>query len=184
MFVCLNDEMINLLPAKYKKELWQEEKYKLILISGILVLIFFITFSLILFAIKTYLSGQLEFQKILLSQREKEFKKSEIQNLEEVIAFSDQVLPRLSSFYSGQLQLTDLFAKLSLILPSEIYLTSFSYQKESGQVALLGFSPTREILLEFKKNLESQEHFTEIYFPPQNWLESTDINFSVTFKMK
>lgn len=176
--------MINLLPSKYKKELWQEEKYKLILISGILVLIFFITFSLILFAIKTYLSGQLEFQKILLSQREKEFKKSEIRDLEGVIVVSNQVLPQLSSFYSGQLQLTDLFSRLSLISPSEIYLTSFSYQKENRQVALLGFSPTREILLEFKKNLEGQEYFTEVYFPPQNWVQATDINFSVSFKIR
>jgi len=168
--------MINLLPLSEKKALIEEENWKIVLILGFLVLIFLISLTLILLSIKIYLSGYVESQKIFLRQ-------SYPQDLEKTIEITNQNLSKLNSFYQGQIDLTSILEKISNSLPPQIYLTSLSYQKERKKVSLLGFAPTRQILLEFKKNLEKEKDFSEIYFPLQNLVEPIDINFSVTFKI-
>jgi len=187
--------MINLLPLQQKEELLEEEKYNLVLILGILFLIFFISLILILFSIKIFISGEVEVQKILLSAEEKRFKESQIQNLEEKINISNQTLSKLDLFYQNQLNLTEILEKTSETLPSGTYLTNLNFSllttpaegkapQYVAQISVSGFSPTREILLEFKKNLEKEEPFGEIYFPPSNWVKPIDIDFSVNFKIK
>jgi len=183
--------MINLLPPQYKAELREEESWKLILILEILVLIFLICSALILFSIKISISGQVEAQKILLSYEEKKFEESQIQNMEEKITTSNQTLLELNSFYQGQTNLTEILEKISETFPVNVYLATLNFsplttknEKYVAQISLSGFSPTREILLEFKKNLEKEELFEEIYFPSSNWVKPTDIDFSVNFKIK
>jgi len=173
--------MINLLPPQYKAELKEEESWKLVLILEILVLIFLICLALILFSVKIFISGQLEAQKILLLQKEKKFEESQIQSLEGKIIISNQTLSKLNSFYQDQTNLTEILEKISETLPLETYLTILNL--DPAQISLSGFSPTREILLEFKKNLEQEELLGEIYFPPSNWVKPTDIDFSVNFKI-
>ena len=182
--------MINLLPPQYKAELKEEENWKLTLILSILFLIFLVCSALILFSIKISVSGQAEAQKILLLKEEKKFEESQIQNLEEKITISNQALLKLNSFYQSQTNLTEILEKISETLPINIYLATLNFnpltatenEKHAAQISLSGFSPTREILLEFKKNLEKEQTFEEIYFPPSNWVQQTDIDFSVNFK--
>ena len=173
--------MINLLPPQYKAELKEEENWKLTLILNLLFLIFLVCLALILFSIKISIAGQLEAQKILLLQEEKNFEESQIQSLEEKITASNQAISKLNSFYQSQISLTEILEKIFETLPSSIYLTTLDFNLD--QFSLFGYSPTREILLEFKKNLEKEELFEEIYFPPSNWVKPADIDFSVNFKI-
>jgi len=173
--------MINLLPPQYKAELKEEENWKLTLILSLLFLIFLVCLTLILFSIKIFISGQLEVQKTLLLQEEKKFEESQIQNLEEKIATSNQTILKLDSFYQGQISLAGILEKIFETLPSDVYLTTLDFNL--GQFSLFGYSPTREILLEFKENLEKEELFEEIYFSPSNWVKPSDIDFSVNFKI-
>ena len=93
---------------------------------------------------------------------------------------------RLSSFYEKQVNLTEILEEISSALPAEIYLTNLSIttQDEELNCVLSGFAPTRERLLDFKDNLEKEVRFEEILFPPSNWEKRTDINFTVSFKVK
>lgn len=175
--------MINLLPPKQKEELLTEERFKLSLILGILTLIFFISLILILFSIKFYILGQYNYQKVILSQEEKRFKESEIKVFQEKLNFLNRELSNLVSFYQNQINLTEILEKISNTLPPGVYLTSFSFSADTSQISLTGFSPTRETLLEFKKNLEEEKNFSQIYFPPTSWIEPTNINFSINFKI-
>lgn len=175
--------MINLLPPEEKEILRQEKSWKLILILGILSLIFLISFALILFSIKIYLQSQLDFQKTLVKLEEERAKTFGIKNLQSEIAALNQNLSKLNSFYQRQISLTEILEKISKILPPEIYLNNFTYQRNTLQISLSGFAPSRENLLEFKKKLEEEKSFKEVYFPPQNWLKTTNIDFFLTFKI-
>ena len=175
--------MINLLPPQYKEELKQEENYRLILILGILILIFLISLILILFSTEIYIQGQVKSAKILVDLEEEHFQTSEIQLLREKIILANQNLTKLNSFYQTQISSTEILEKISETFPSGIYLTSLSFQKSTSQISLFGFSPTRETLFKFKENLEERKEFTEIYFPPSNWVKPTNINFQVTFEV-
>ncbi len=176
--------MINLLPSPQKEELIQEERFKIVLILGIAILAFLISLILILFSIKTSLITELGIQKIYFEQKERELKSPQIGQLEEKITDLNLTLSKLNSFYQSQLNLTEILEKISQTLPEKTYLTTLNFNLPTSQFTLSGFSPSREILLDFKENLEKTEGFQEIYFPPANWVEPTDINFSVNFKVR
>lgn len=181
--------MINLLPPQKKAELTQEKNLKLVLILGFLFLISLVCFALILFSIKIFISGKIEVQKILYSQEEKEFEGSNLQTLQEKIDKSNEKITQLDSFYKKQFRFLDTFEIISRNLPYGIFLTSLSIssQPEVGErpaYNLQGFSPNRDILLQFKANLEREEHFYEINFPPASWIEPDNINFSASFKTR
>lgn len=173
--------MINLLPPQQKQELLGEERFKLILILEILFLVFLILLSLILLSIKIYISGQSDFQKILANLGEKELSQSKA--LKEKLNSINQDLSKIDSFYERQFNLTEFLERISKIIPEEIYLKSFSYQKDTSQITISGFSPTVEVLVDFKESLEKQEDFKEIHFPSDVWIKLVDIDFDLTFKI-
>lgn len=175
--------MINLLPPQQKEELLEEEKLKLVLILGIVVLAFLISLTLILLSIKTSLSADLEIQKIYFEQRKKELESPGIQELEEKIKNYNLTLSKLETFYQKQLDLTSILEEISQTLPEGTYLTTFNFNPQTSQISLTGFAPNREILLQFKENLEKTKGLKEINFPASNWIEPTDINFSVTLRI-
>ena len=175
--------MINLLPPLYQQELRQEENRKLILILGMLSLIFLISVTLILFSVKLYIQGKLESVKALVDLEEKTLQTSEIQSLKERINSVNQNLSKLNAFYEKQISSINILEKVFKTLPPEIYLTAFSWQKNTSQVAISGFSRNREILFLFQKNLEESKEFSGIELPTQNWIKPVDIDFRVTFKI-
>ena len=147
-----------------------------------------VTLSLILFSVRIYVSGQAESQRILLSLEQQKSKTLEAQNIEREINLINQNLSNLSSFYDRQPNLTELLGKISHIISADMYLNSMSLKPNGGdgdrfQVLLTGYSPTREILLDFKKKLEVEPSFQGIYFPPSNWVKPVDINFSAIFEV-
>ena len=180
--------MINLLPPQQKEELSQEKKWKQILILAIVFSNFLICFSLILYSININISNQAAIQKIVYQERKKEIESEQMVTLRDKLANFNQTISQADSFYEKQFNFTELLEKISTTLSSGIYLTNLSInpakEQDKFNCNLSGFSPTREILLEFKQNLEKEQDFEQISFPPASWVEPADINFSVTFTVK
>lgn len=176
--------MINLLPQKEKEALLQEENWKLVLIFEILILIFLLFLSLAFFSVKIYISGRLDEQKILKEMEGKGAKTFETQDFQKKITAASQNLSKLDSFYQSQINLTEILEKISETLPPGIYLTGLSYQKDASQIGLSGFAKLRETLFEFKKNLEEEKYFHDVYFPPSSWVKSKEVDFNATLKVK
>jgi len=183
--------MINLLPPQQKEELLEEKKLKLVLILGITILTVLFSLFLILFSVKTSVRGEVELQKVLMEQKDLQAPQQKI--LEERIKSLNLTLSELSSFYQREISLVDILETISKTLPKRTYLNTFNFsrltkkedlEKYRAQVSLSGYAPSREILLEFKKNLESQDSFSGVYFPPANWVTPTDIIFTVNFKVQ
>jgi len=176
--------MINILPQRENEIIQSEENKKIILIFEILIIIFFVCLIFILVSIEIYISGRVEAEKIILEQEKAEFEKSGIKDFSEKINLANKTFSDLNSFYKNQIKSTEIFYEISQTIPEDIYLTSFSYQKEPSRISLFGFSKSREALLQFKKSLEQKENFEDIYFPPSTWINSKDINFNLNFKIK
>jgi len=181
--------MINLLSPSKKQEIVQEENWKVLMTLGISVFAILICFILILYAINIFISGDVEQERILYKEKEKEFESSEIQLLKTKINEFNKIVLQLDNFYQNQLKPTETIKDISGTIPEGIYLTNLSLglrddEEKRTECELKGFSQTREILINFKENLEKQESFEEIAFPPSTWLKSADISFTVTFKVK
>lgn len=181
--------MINLLPPTAKRELKEEENWKLYLTLGFLILIFLISFSLILFSVRNFISGETESQKILLERGEEDFNNKQRQLLQNNLLNFNNVFVKIDTFYEEQLSLANVLNKISELVPLEIYFTNLSISKSEGTIEeincnISGFSPGRDALLEFKEKLEAEENFKEINFPPSNWVKPTDISFTINFKIE
>lgn len=181
--------MINLLSPKEKLILIQEENQKLILILGIILFLALICFALILLSIRIYISGELEAQKIFLEQ--KKLDSSSTQEIEQEIKYQNLSFFDLKAFYEKDFRKSEILEKISQHLPSSTYLTNFylstiiSKEKENQLlISFSGFSPDRDILLEFQRNLESEDMFQQVDFPPSNWVKPNNIDFSVNFKIE
>ncbi|MBI2038557.1 MAG: PilN domain-containing protein [Candidatus Nealsonbacteria bacterium] len=176
--------MLNLLPQEQKQVLLSEEKFKIILVLGIITLFFLLSFILILISIKIFLSAEMTVQKINFEQKEKELEDAAFREIENKIASANAIFSELASFYRGQRNSIVVLEKISNVLPSGIYLNNLNFNLASSQIFLVGFSPSREILLELKENLEKETSFSAVYFPPTDWLEPVNINFSLNFKIR
>jgi len=180
--------MINLLPLSEKNNLKLEEKLKLTIILGFLFLLFLVCLILLLLPSKIYLENEVAARKILFSQTEKESEVVKMKDLERKINKLNQNLSKLNSFYQEKIDWVRLLEKLSQTLPSEMYLRNLSFTPLTKdyrfQVRLSGFSPTREILMSFKRDLEKEEEFKEVYFPPANWMKPENIDFNLNFKIQ
>jgi len=173
--------MINLLPPEQKEEILLDKKRKLVLILGILSLLFLFSFILILLLIKIYLANEIQNQTPLLNLEKEEQEETNIKEIENKIKTSNQRISQVANFYQKQVFLSEILDRIQKTIPPGIYLTNFSFSKDNSQVTISGFSPDRETLFRFKKNLE--ENFKEVKIPTANWVESVNINFSgINFK--
>ncbi len=178
--------MINLLPVQEKKDILTRNKLKLALIFEVGFLFFLISTLFLLLSIQVYLGGEIDSEKITLSQREKKVDKAIISGFQQEIKALNEKFGQIESFYEGQVYLIDELEKVFQKLSPGSYLTSFSFVKNLGQekVNLVGFSPTREKLLDFKRNLEADPRFDKIDFPPGNWVSSTNVDFDLSFELR
>jgi Tfp pilus assembly protein PilN len=185
--------MINLLPLEERNSFVKERKLKLAVIFEVGFLLFLISLVFVLLAGKLYLRGEIESQRTFLSQREKEASFKTVEDFQKSLEAYNSKLQGISSFYGQQTFLTDVMQKLSSLLPPGCHLTSFSFRLKSdksgqnmvgGTVSLTGFAPTRESLLSFKENLEEEKSFEKVVFPPIDWAEPLNIDFSLTFELK
>jgi len=181
--------MINLLPPLEKDKTLLESKRRLIIIFWTLVLFSIFCFILVLLSIKFYIQGQVDSQRIVFNTAEIEFEKSGAQSLHKEINSVNLKLDKLNDFYQNKVYITEILEKISTTLPQGLHLndlssSAFSIDGESGfKVSLSGFASNREVLFDFKKNLEKDKSFKQVYFPPINWVKPVDIDFVVTFKV-
>ncbi len=191
--------MINLLPPKEKKELFLKKVNRVVIIWGTVILASLLCLILALFSIKIYISGKVESQKIILEQSKKEYDISDIKNLQGVIKEHNEKILNLKNFYRKSIYLTEILEKISKIPFPGIYLTSLSLNKPSEslkdsdnkeiqdnriKVTISGFSNTRENLSLFKKNLEEEKSFKDVYFYPSSWIKPINIDFSLTLRVE
>jgi Tfp pilus assembly protein PilN len=175
--------MINLLPPKYKEDLLSEETKRLVIILGSLFFISLLSFSLILFSIKIYLTSQVNAQKEFLDLQTQKKETPEMGQLENEAKAINKKFSKLDNFYQKQISLSEVMEKINKAIPSGVYLNSFAYFSADSKINFVGYSPTREALVQFRKNLE--EIFQQkIEVPPANWVKAANVDFTgVNFKI-
>jgi len=180
--------MINLLPPKEKKKLLLEKKRKIITIFWFLILFLIFCLTLLLFLSKTYLQKQIKSDSLVLTTAKQGTKQLAIGDVRKRVKSANLNFKKLNSFYSQKIYFSDILESISKIIPQEIFLTGISIRPSVDKkkkliinISLSGFSPNREILFNFRKNLQNDGHFRGVYFSPSNWVKAKNINFFITF---
>ena len=119
--------MINLLPPEEKIKLLSQKREKLVVILGITITIPLLCFILILLSIRFYILGEINSQKILLQQAEKEYQTPEFLVFKDIIQKNDKILDRIEPFYKKETYITQVLETISRIArPENLYLTNIS----------------------------------------------------------
>jgi len=186
--------MINLLPPRERKENNLRRQKRMVLTSGLILLIFLVALILILYSTKIYIQSQAEYQESLLKVQKEKEETTKISSIEEDFNKYNTRIARINAFYENQDPVSGILKEISEILPSGLYLNSFSYRemKPRGekeyqiQVSVSGFSPTREKLHRLAtERMEEKKEWEEIYFPPSNWVQGEkNIDFNFSFEVK
>lgn len=184
---------INFLPEAEKEQVKFLKTRKIMFIFGSLLIIFFLVFAFALYLLDRYLISEIEIQKNLVAQRQNEVKKSEFQELKTKTIELNQNLVRVQALLQKELRFSPVLIKIASLVPQELYLKRLSLKKNKatekeqeplGVLTLSGFASTRETLFFFKKSLEAEEGFSEVWFSLESWLKPTDIEFYSSSQFK
>lgn len=191
--------MLNLLPPAEKYFLQKEKNLKSLLILGLVLLFGLMCFSLMLLSINIYIAGQANAEDIVMKQVKEQAGKLGFADVEDKIRACNKSINDINSFYHNRIEMSGLIERISGILPSGIQLSYFSFsaveetikEESSGkakkkiirEISISGFAPSRENLFELKQVLESQQDFSNVYFPASNWTKPKDIDFSLKFNL-
>jgi Tfp pilus assembly protein PilN len=186
--------MINLLPPSEIDNFLIEKKERVTIIFWFLVFFFILCLSLVLFSVKVYVEGQADFQETFFAGTKTQEKQEKINNFRNQIESLNHRINKTNTYYQNKNYFSDILKEVLSVVPEEMYLDNISLalktDKPEGSslifVSLRGFSPTREKLSDLKENLEKKNgktSFSNISFPPSNWLKKHNIDFSVTFEI-
>ncbi len=186
--------MINLLPPEDKKYLLLEKNKKLLIVLGNVFLISLVSLLLLLSALKFYMLGDIDSKKYILDNSEKGYQTPDFESLAQLIIKHNADLAKVDNFYKKEIYFNDILKTIFEIKkPVGLYFKSISIDKmkennlpqQAGKVkvTISGFSDTRDNLLIFRDNINSNKKIENAYFPPDSWIKSKDITFYLTFQM-
>ena len=167
--------MIDFLPLEEKNKILLEGRIKSVCVIFILFSVYLIFSMIFLLPTMYYLNKEAE-------------------KLEEKTGPAKQtveIFKSLNGFYAGKFYFAGIIEKISGIFPSGTYLTNLSIipivdkeDKITGfNVSAMGFSPSREKLIELKANVQKEGSFKGVNFLMENWTKPNDIDFSFSFKI-
>ena len=186
------------MPEKEKRELQVEEIGRKLSLVFLFILMFLLVLIFIVLALKIYILSQAKYSQDILKSREETLRSSQFLNFKQTIEKTNQNLSKIKNFYDKEISLTSILEKLSVLTPSTIYFTNLSFRKifqevkdkETGkkeleilaEIHLSGYAKNREDLFFFKKDLEEEDKFEDVFFSPASWVIPNDIDFSLSFK--
>lgn len=187
----------NLLPPTQKEELQNEIKSKKIAFILILILSAVIFFVAIILSLYFYANNEINAinERIFLTQQNLE--KPQLQEIKSQIEIANQNLSKISAIKKEQVSVVSVLEKLLQDVPSKIFLKNFLFQNSFkdienpetktidriffAKIKLNGLAQDRETLLFFKKSLDQEKEFQEVYFDPISWVKSKNAEFSTEF---
>lgn len=173
--------MINLLPPEQIQQLKEEKQLKIILHFGIFLFFFLLSFFLVLFSNEIQLNGILESETILFQKGESMLDL----DLEQEIKNYNTLLKKINTFQEQKVYLLPILEKISQDIPEKIFINNLSLElkpKEGILVSFSGISKDRETFSEFIRILN--EKYPEFHYSQESLLKQTEIDFSVSFKIK
>lgn len=173
---------LNLLPLQYKKGLELIEIKKLTICLIVWILIFWVVFSLFLASCFLYLSALTHSQEQLIADKQNDLKMIQLLEIKNKIINNNAKMLQVYEKQNESLYWTPIILELIKLIPNNVYLTDFHYQKDSNVINLSGRAGARDEFLLFQNLLEQNSLFIDIKSPLSNLLHQKNIDFSISFK--
>lgn len=174
--------MFSLLPAKEKKKLLKEYKFRLAVVG----LIFFVALGLILLVVSlpSYLIAKSKNSEIVgrIEAVKQSTIFSEADTLNQELNDAGQKIKSFEDFNS-KTRVYEIFAQAISDKSADIRIKGISFDNrvEGGQekVVLTGVARTRDALRNFVDKLETNKFFSEVDLPVSNFTKEHDLDFTI-----
>lgn len=174
--------MINLLPSEKKEELFLEQVKKMIIVLGGTIIISLICFVLVLLSIKFFVLREIILQREIFA----DVNTTSLSETKSVVQKYNEIFPALISFYDRKTYFSKILEEIFKIqTPAGLYLYDISLgwgPDGAVQASISGVSDTRENLLTFKKNIESNKNIKRNQFSSDSWIKEKNANFYLTLE--
>lgn len=175
---------LNLLPLQEKEKVRMELTTSFLIHLGTR-LFFLAAISMgLLFSIYLYSSIITEAQLELVKSQEGLLEEEEFKNIEKNLQISNDAIKEVHSLERGFLIYSKIIEEFAGLVPSKIYVKNLSISLNAKQFNVNGYAETREEMLAFKKKLEENRAFSNVYSPISNLLVPKDVNFAFTITLK
>lgn len=178
--------MINLLPLKEKKKIYQLYFIRLSIVSLFLLLIVLIVGTVLLLP-SLFLSVVKErsaAERVLLAREALSLEEG--RNVEAIIASVNKKIGILALAPGVSATLNKAFRTIIDRQPEGLKITGLLYEKDvlgdtgRGKIFIRGISSERDALIAFADLLKKESLFSEVDLPVSNLIKSEDIAFSIT----
>lgn len=187
----------NLLPPNQKEEIKNESLRK-----KISLILFFLGVNLcllmaVIFGFRLYVSAKNTDVDKKIIALDQQIKGPQFEALKKQIDTANQNLYKISNTKKEQVSSVNVLEKISSSLPEKAYLQYFSFQnsfkdtenKETKEIArdffakirMGGVTQDRETLFLFKKSLDQEKSFQNVYFDPSSWVKPSNAEFTIDF---
>lgn len=172
-----------------------------VLLVLIFIAVFFVVLIFILLVLDFYVNSQVKSLEGVLTEKDQELKGAQFQVYKDITQETNKVLGQINNFWQSGILFTPLIEKISLLTGKKIYLTNLSFKRDSKEinvgtadspvkkkifwieVSIAGVAKNRETLFLFKKSLEAESVFKNVYFSPSSWMKPIDAAFSLTLEI-
>lgn len=180
---------MNLLPPQEKQELKLQKTQKLVIVLGNAGLIGLVCLAMVLFSLKFYMLQDARNFDSILEQMDAGRQSPDELALGDLIEKYNATLAGVDSFYKKETYVNDALEVIfGVARPDGLYLSNVLIDRDSKtdklKIQVMGFSNTRDNLLDYKKNMESAEKIASAYFPPKSWIASKNVEFEITLEIK
>lgn len=173
---------LDLLPQEKKSELRRKKIFRLILRDQFLFLLPVILFIIILFNINYLLNLQYETISKVGNINKSKDNYQELSKYEEAFKKGNETIDLLTKIQNNHLYWTNAFISLENAAIDGIQITDIS--NKNYQIFLLGKAKTRDILLNFRTELEKSNCFQNINVPLSNLVVKEDVDFQLDLEIK
>lgn len=170
---------LDLLPKERKQEIRRNKLFRTILRQEILFLLPLIVFVIILFNIYYLLSFEKASSIAAQSAAQSQDAYLELNKYEEKFKEVNEQTSALLKITVSQLHWDNVFKAMDSTTPDGIMITNFSTKDYA--VFLVGKAKSRDILLNFKEKLESNDCFSAVNVPLSNLVVKDDVDFQLDF---
>lgn len=173
---------LDLLPKQRKLEIRRKKIFRMILRTEFLFLLPLFIFIIVLFNIFYLVSIDRKTLESAQQNTRSQDKYQELSTYEEKFKQVNENSSLLLKLGAGHLHWTTVFEKLNSMLPNGVVISDFS--TKNYKILLLGVSKNREVLLNFKSELEKDACFENINVPLSNLVVKENIDFQMDFSIK
>lgn len=174
--------IINLLPKAKQKEFNSRKVFRSVLVLfGITGFTFFLII-MAQFASRLYMEYELQRIAREIDRIKSVSNKEENAELKKRVQGINNQITDYNTLAKDAPKWSNALRAFSEVIPDNVYIQSFVADVVKRQVAIQGFAPSRESVIQLYNNIVAdREHFSSIDYPLENISKPTDVQFRFTF---